>query len=670
MGIPDKSLCDQPADSTDVLPTLAVGATSISRIPFLLAWLPAIVGIFYLKFRSLRLDGPFGLSFWTLPLVGKLSVFRTDILLCLWLVPLGLFLLMLVLPRQLGGPFVALFSIAWEFISYANAKSISEIGRFYSFNLFWDSVHWAWSDPRAIRGYIPAGGVIRVLTLMALTAAIAWWASKQSAACLKQTSTRRRWVTATRAAALSLAALVVLPGLSGLPSSPLNGSVMISSVRDFWGWGEEEQSAEFQHLSPAEMIARYRELAHIEVSTKDPRYWSRAEDSDVIVFVFETSPAGILPIDGNLDDFPNLRMLRDRAFVAPKHYTTYPYTNRALFSCFSGWYPSDFRSDFVQTFSDLEIPGIARKLSSRGYKTVFYSPFPWQADYDVSTSRALGFAQLSFAHPSTVRNGAYFGQSWMVKRSYDLDSLHLLESDVEGWLTEGQHYMAVFAPQLGHSPWFDVTSDVRLKNVVERGRPLMALQDAYLGELLKLLTAHHRLEKTLIVVVGDHGLRSREEDPDLTVGMVDDISFHVPMLIYAPQVLKASVTIPWLTSHIDISPTLLDLMGVDRQRELEQGSPIWDAALQARTTFFFARHYFSADGYYANNRFVMWNQFFNMAYANSQLHFGAANAVPPTSPVHPQATDLIQRMVEMQTQWVKVFGRGDRLARVAAMQSN
>src|SRR6202040_1092872 len=99
-----------------------------------------------------------------------------------------------------------------------------------------------------------------------------------------------------------------------------------------------------------------------------------------------------------------------------------------------------------------------------------------------------------------------------------------------------------------------------------------------------------------------------EEDPDLPVGMIDDISFHVPMLIYAPQLLKASVTIPWLTSHIDISPTLLDLMGVDRRRDLEQGSPIWDAALQGRTTFFFARHYFSADGYYANGQFVMWNQ--------------------------------------------------------------
>lgn len=655
---------NQHVDSTGVPPKRTFSANCISRIPFLLAWLPAIVGIFHLKFVSLQLHSQFGFDFWTLPLLDKLAIFRGDILLCFCLIPLGLFLLTLVLPRQLRGPFVALFSLVWLFISFANVKSIAQIGRLYSFNLVWDSLHWARADPRAIRAYLGLGSVIRVLTLMALTAAIAWWASKQSAACLEHTSVRRRWVTATRVAALPLSALVVLPWFSGVSSNPSTRSVLISSIQAFWGWEEQEQRAEFQHLGPVELIAKYRELAHIDVSTRDPRYWSRAKDSDVIVFVFETGPAEILPIDGNLDDFPNLRMLRDRAFVAPKHYSTYPFTDRALFSCLGGWYPADFMQDFAQTFSDLEIPGIARELSSSGYKTTFYSPFPfpWQADYDVSTTRALGFARLSFAHVSA--NLIFNDQPWMAKRSFDLDSLHQLESDVEAWLNQGKRYMVVFAPQLGHGPWFDVTPDGRLKNVMERGRPLMALQDAYLGEILKLLTAHHRLDKTLIVVTGDHGARTLSEDPDLAVGMLDDISFHVPMLIYAPQLLKASVTIPWLTSHIDISPTLLDLMGVDRRRDLEQGSPIWDAALQGRTTFFFARHYFSADGYYANGQFVMWNQFFDKVYANSQLHFVAADAVPPGSPLHRQVTDSIQGMVNLQQRWVEVFGRGDRPVRV------
>jgi len=634
-------------------------ATCVSRIPFLLAWLPAAVGILYLKFVSLQFNKFFDFRLRTLPLLEQLSIFRADITLCLLLVPLLLFLLMLILPRQLCGPFVVILSIVWLFISYANIRSIFQVGRLCSINLLWDSLCWAWNDPRAIREYIRLRGVIGLVFLMAVTATIAWWAYKQSAA-MSEASTRRRWVTAMLVGAFAVTALVIPPWLSGLPSSPTTQSVLISSIQAFWGTEEGEQK--IPHLSSAELIAKYRELAHTEVSTKDPRYWSRAEDSDVIVFVLETSPAEILPIDGNLDDLPNLRMLRERAFIAPKHYTTYPFTSRALFSCFSSWYPSAFRKDFDLAFPNLEIPGIARKLSSRGYKTAFYSPSPWRNNYDVSMPRALGFARLYFPHPSSGNNS----QPWITKRSDDLDSLHVLESDIEVWLTENQRYLVVFAPQLSHSPWFDVTPDGRLKNVMERGRPLMALQDAYLGDILRLLTTHHRLDKTLIVVVGDHGLRTRDEDPTLPMGMLDDISFHVPMLVYAPQVLKASVTIPWLSSHIDISPTLLDLLGIDRQRDQEQGSPIWDADLQARTTFLFARHLFDADGYHANGRFVMRNTFFDMVYVNSQLHFGAANAVPSTSPVYRQATDSIQRMVNLQQRWVEEFGRSDRPVRVTA----
>jgi hypothetical protein len=668
-NLAEEPLINRPADVTVVQPRHTLRASWISKTPYVLAWLPAIAGIFRLKFASLQLSEQFGFNFWTLSLLEKLSIFRMDILLCFLLIPLGLFLLMFVLPRRFRGPFVSLFSIFWIITSYVNFRSLVEIGRLYSFSLLWDALHWAWSDPRSIKTYLSPGGVVRALVLMVFAAVLGWWASKRSAACLKQTSTQERWLTAVRAATLPLAALLVLPWLSGLPSSPPTQSVMISSVRAFWGWEEQEQSLEFRNVGPTELIARYRDLAHIEVSARDERYWSRAQDSDVIVFVFETGPARILPIDGNLDDFPNLRMLRDRAFIAPKHYTTYPFTNRALFSCFSGWYPSAFMTDFVSAFSNLKVPGIVRDLANRGYESGFYSPFPWQPDYDIVSAEALGFARVSFAHTSAKLNNTYT-QPWMVKRSYDLDSLHLFESDVEGWLNKGQRYIAVFAPQLGHSPWFDVTPDGRLKKVMDRGRPLMALQDAYIGEILKLLDAHHRLEKTLIVVVGDHGARTRSEDPDLAVGMLDDISFHVPMLIYAPQVLNASVTIPWLTSHIDISPTLLDLMGVDRRRDLEQGSPIWDANLQGRTTFLFARHYFSADGYYANSRFVMWNQFFDKVYSNGQLQFGPANAVLQTSPDYRRVTDSIQRMANLQQRWVEIFGHDDRPMRTATTQSH
>jgi hypothetical protein len=632
----------------------------ISTIPFLFVWIPAAVAILFLKFVSLQLNSQFGFDFWSLSLIDKLSIFRADILFCFLLVPLGLTLAAAFLPHRLSAPAFTAFSIFFVFTAYAEVKSFYVIGRLYSFNLLKDTIRWGWTDPTSTRAYLNPGGLLRLFALMGSAIAVSWWAVKRSNAIVQDSSVRRRWRKSVLAASLPLTAIVILPWLSRLHSAPLNRSIVTTAFGSFWGWEEEEEatSKQFNNLGPRALIQQYQDLAHVRPSEKDPRYWSKATDSDVLFFVFETGPAAMLPIDGNLDDFPNLRRLRDRAFVAPFHYSTYPFTNRALFSCFSSWYPASLMKDFVEVYPDLRTPGIIRELSNRGYQTANYSPFPWEQDYDVKAAKAIGFGHLSFAHDSARLNHTY-DRPWMVKRSYDLDSLHLLESDVDGWLTMGKRFVAVFAPQLGHDPWSDVSPDGHLTQTLDRGRPLMALQDAYLGELLTLLESHHRLERTLIVVTGDHGPRTSLEDPDLQVGMIDDISFHVPLLVYASQVLKSTVTIPWVTSHIDLSPSLLDLLGVERERSVEQGSPIWDSDLQDRTTFFFGRHYFSADGYYSRRHFFMWNYFFDSVYRNEQQHFTSSNRTPPHSPTYDEVTRTIQRMVDLQQRWVAVFGRGN-----------
>lgn len=79
------------------------------------------------------------------------------------------------------------------------------------------------------------------------------------------------------------------------------------------------------------------------------------------------------------------------------------------------------------------------------------------------------------------------------------------------------------------------------------------------------------------------------------------------MLISAPKVLSQAVRIPWVTSHIDIAPSVLDLLGIVDDRELEQGSPMWNSALTARRVFIFAQGYLGVDGYVEGDRAVMMN---------------------------------------------------------------
>jgi len=148
-------------------------------------------------------------------------------------------------------------------------------------------------------------------------------------------------------------------------------------------------------------------------------------------------------------------------------------------------------------------------------------------------------------------------------------------------------------------------------------------------------------------VVGDHGLRTSEEDPVVN-GMINEISFRVPLLIYAPAALHQTVSIPWLTSHIDVAPTVLDLLGVETGREFEQGAPIWTPDIANRQTYFFAQTLFGTDGYYSSGRFYMRNDMSDTVYENSIQHFDTSDIIPKSSPQHETVSVALARMVGLQ----------------------
>jgi len=140
--------------------------------------------------------------------------------------------------------------------------------------------------------------------------------------------------------------------------------------------------------------------------------------------------------------------------------------------------------------------------------------------------------------------------------------------------------------------------------------------------------------------------------------MLDDYALHVPLMIYAPRVLNRTERIPWLTSHIDVAPTLLDLLGVEQGREFEQGNALWNPGLQKRTTFFLGRHLLGADGYYADGNFFMWNYISDATYAGRQLHFDPAQVLMSSSPAAAEVRRTISRLVALQEVWAQHFASG------------
>lgn len=175
---------------------------------------------------------------------------------------------------------------------------------------------------------------------------------------------------------------------------------------------------------------------------------------------------------------------------------------------------------------------------------------------------------------------------------------------------------------------------------------------------MQMLEQQHQLDKTVIVITGDHGIRSSKEDSSFKSGMIDEYSFHVPLLIYSPKALDHPLTIAWLTSHVDVAPTVLDLLGVEAGREFEQGGPIWDTDLAKRQTYFFARSLFGADGYYSDGHFYMRNQLSDAVYQSSAQHFDISDIIPKSSPQHEEVSRRLARMAGLQQVLAAHFSPG------------
>jgi arylsulfatase A-like enzyme len=122
-------------------------------------------------------------------------------------------------------------------------------------------------------------------------------------------------------------------------------------------------------------------------------------------------------------------------------------------------------------------------------------------------------------------------------------------------------------------------------------------------------------------------------------------------LIYAPRALEHRDRITWLTSHIDIVPTVLDLLGVKGNRDSEQGSAVWNPALADRTTFFFAKPMFGADGYTQGGQFFMWHYFSDSVYQKSIPEFDPSDITPRKSAVAHAVTSNILTMGSLERAW-------------------
>jgi phosphoglycerol transferase MdoB-like AlkP superfamily enzyme len=592
-----------------------------------------------------------------------LSFFRMDLLVGCILVPAAYFLVAVILPRKWSSRIAWTSSAILALMIYIQIQAMETTGSYISLHTLRVAVSWGLHEPLANTSFL-SWGIVAVVCVLALsspmiTGVLQKRMQGRDAATFSHRSRLllRRFGLAIAICAVAVTALAWAPAS---PATVFHRSAMIVALRAYLDAGPvevgkaQEFAREMAALTIPQLEERYRELVHAPSPARDATYWAKAQGYNVIFFVLETTPTRFLSVTGDLDAFPNLRQLREQSFVPTQHYTTFPVTHRALYSLFGSLYPSPGDLSLPEKHAKVALPGMFRALAAKGYQTAAYMPFRWNGEYDDQMFEMLGVNRLIYPDAaifSNVVGASNAGKNWREARfQRDRSALALMEKDLTDWLSHRTNFAAVFLPQVGHVPLPLPDGDAPRSEsqVLSQEKTILQAEDAWLGDLVQLLKSHNELEHTLIIVTGDHGIRVANEDPVFTPGLIDDYSFQVPFLLYAPGVLKQTKWIPWVTSHIDVPPTVLDLLGIDGERELMEGAPLWTPGIAGRSTYFFASRLLGADGYQRDGNFFMWNESSGFAYANPRLHFNILDPLPQYSGRSSKIVESVSQMSSLQ----------------------
>jgi len=96
----------------------------------------------------------------------------------------------------------------------------------------------------------------------------------------------------------------------------------------------------------------------------------------------------------------------------------------------------------------------------------------------------------------------------------------------------------------------------------------IAHTDAHVGKMLAALDELKLSERTLVIIVSDHGEGFWEHGRLHHGNNLYEELIHVPLLMRLPGVLPAGLRVKGNASHVDVLPTLLGLLGLPQQNAI------------------------------------------------------------------------------------------------------
>ena len=278
-------------------------------------------------------------------------------------------------------------------------------------------------------------------------------------------------------------------------------------------------------------------------------------------YVFDTSLGNPVPM-------PFLQKMTREGLYLSSHFTCANNTAKAAFSLFTGLYPSTGRK-IITTDKNIAIPMLNRYLPA---EYDYFLIHPTEPDFSFPPHLFLNNGLHDFYNQENLPPDRHPAPNGLARN--EIDSFDFLITRLDG---AREPFLGIYWSFIPHYPYADYGPEFRILPGITKKQIYynnLHTLDMQLQRVYEHLVQAGLADRTLFVFVGDHG-EAFGQHPNVwahTFGFNSEM-FRTPMLFWQPKLVAPQV-IKFPTSHVDVTPTLLDILGFPYDESRFQGESV------------------------------------------------------------------------------------------------
>jgi lipoteichoic acid synthase len=392
---------------------------------------------------------------------------------------------------------------------------------------------------------------------------------------------------------LCLFAAALIPEHVNLEYARLRGNIILNFGKELL----------FQPDIPLEAVKEGEALRHAALNLELVPV-ARSPHKNIVIILLESVRADATSIyNPNLENTPFLLDLSKKSLVATSMYAVVPRTAAAWVSVLNGLYPSTNSALMYWAYQEADHPKFAslpRFLRKAGYKSAFFVPTHLDYENEGQLLYNMGFDRI-------VSKKDYGSPSYENVNSFGFEDKVMIEpilSWVDAQREDHSPFFLTIMTNVGHekydlpSTWnrrnFAFNEDEDYNNYLN----CIAYIDDFLKKTLYEFQRRGLFQDTIFFILGDHGDSFGEHGTRERALTLYEEALHIPLIIFAPSLVRDGREIVGPRQQIDIFPTIADMLGFSlhgdplpgvsllgdnpRDRELYYGSILEGVAIGMR----------------------------------------------------------------------------------------